>query len=44
MTYIYIIPFKPVETFTIINFWRVVLRRIPYFREEFKTLKVEQAR
>ena len=34
----FIIPFKPVETFTIINFWNAVLSRIPYFREELKDI------
>ena len=33
---IYNSQFKPVETFTIINFWKVVLSRILYLREKLK--------
>ena len=34
----FIIPFKPVEKFTITNFWKVALSEIPYFREELKDI------
>ena len=36
---IYNSQFKSVETFTIINFWKVVLRWIPCFREELKDIE-----
>ena len=36
---LFINPFKPVETFTIIKFWKAVLSRIPYLREELKDIE-----